>query len=240
MRIIDYLVSLAKERGYEVKNVTVGLNWTCVLSKNCGMALTYKLPLVEGISLAGELENYTTGKLAELLYSWNLLEASVGLASINSVIDPSWNYKGNGLDFILEMSKGKKVVMIGKFPHVEKFKEVAREFIILELNPYLIDPSNNILPSTASELVIEDADVLIITSSTIINKSVDRLIQLGKKAYKILVGPSTPMSKDLLDFVDTLAGVKVNNPQKLIKRISQGYGMIKPSDGILDFIILAR
>ncbi|BFH73901.1 DUF364 domain-containing protein [Sulfurisphaera javensis] len=239
MRIIDYLVSLAKEKDYEVKNVTIGLTWTCVLSKNCGMALTYKLPLFGEIANAGELENYTTGKLAELLYSWNLLEASVGLAAINSVIDPLWNYRGNGLDFMLEMSKGKKVVMIGKFPNVEKFKEIAQQFIILELNPYLIDPLNNIFPSTASEFVIEEADVLIITSSTIINKSVDRLIQLGKKAYKILVGPSTPMIKDLLDFVDALAGIKVNDPQNLIKKISQGYGMVKPSD-ILDFIILAK
>jgi len=71
--------------------------------------------------------------------------------------------------------------MIGKFPYIEKFKKVAREFIILELNPNLIDPDQGILPATASETVIEDADVLIITATTIINKSVDRF-RTGKES----------------------------------------------------------
>jgi uncharacterized protein (DUF4213/DUF364 family) len=37
----------------------------------------------------------------------------------------------------------------------------------------LIDPSQGILPSTAAETIIEDAQVVIITATTIINKSMD-------------------------------------------------------------------
>ncbi|MEW9492243.1 MAG: hypothetical protein TQ35_0008610 [Candidatus Aramenus sulfurataquae] len=29
--------------------------------------------------------------------------------------------------------------MVGKFPDIGRFKKVAREFIVLELNPFLID-----------------------------------------------------------------------------------------------------
>ncbi|ARM75284.1 Rossmann-like domain-containing protein [Acidianus manzaensis] len=242
MKLTDFLVSYAKEKDYEVKNVTIGLNWTCVLSKNCGIALTYKLPLIGEVPNGGNLESFTTGQLAELLYSWNLLEASVGLASINSTIDPSWNFKGNGLEFVLEIAKGKRVVMIGKFPGIEEFKKICSSFIVLELNPYLINPYENILPSTASESVIENSDILIVTSSTIINKSIDRLLELAKKAYKILVGPSTPMSKELLEYVDALAGIKINNPHGMIKKISQGFGMVTPKklNGDADFIILSK
>jgi hypothetical protein len=80
-KIIDFLISYAKERDEPVKDVRVGLNWTCVLSKNLGVTMTYKIGWE--IKDAGRLDEMTTGELAELLKSWNLVEASVGLASIN-------------------------------------------------------------------------------------------------------------------------------------------------------------
>jgi len=245
-KIIDFLISYAKERDYKVENVTVGIWWTCVLSKYCGLARTNYIGLAE-IKNAGRLEEFTTGQLAEYLRSWNLLEASVGLAAINSVIDPPTNVKKgiNGLDIGLEVGKGKKIVMVGKFPRAERFKKQARELIILELDLCLINPDEGVLISTASESVIEDADVLIMTASTIINKSVDRLVELGKKAFKILVGPSTPMLKDLLEYFDVLAGVKIKDPYAVMKRISQGFEELNPTNTELtsnevEFIVMER
>ena len=245
-KIVDFLISYAKERDYKVENVTVGINWTCVLSKHCGMAMTYKIG--KEIKNAGRLEELTTGQLAEYLKSWNLLEASVGLAAINSVTDPPVNAKSgiNPLDVGLENAKGKKVIMIGKFSHAEKLKKIAREFFVLELDPNLINPEEGILPATASESVIEGADMLIITASAIINKSIDRLVELGRKAYKILLGVSTPMIKDLLEYFDVLVGVRVNNPYPVIKAVSQGlfpegFKMAyKFSNKELEFIMIER
>ncbi|TRM84322.1 hypothetical protein DJ522_05130, partial [Sulfolobus sp. F3] len=191
----------------------------------------------------GKLEEKSVGELAELLKSWNLLEASVGLASINSIIDPKGDREGSGLDLALEVGKGKRIVMIGKFPRIEEFKKVAREFVVLEINPYLVDPSNEVYLSTASEYFIPNADVVIITASAIINKSIDRLLELSRNAYTILVGPSTPMLDTLFEFgVDALAGIKVNNAQRLMKKIRQGLGMIDPKklEGDLSFIIKFR
>jgi hypothetical protein len=74
------LISYAKGRDEPVKGVRVGLNRTCVLSNNLGVAM-YKIGW--GIKDAGRLDEMATGELAELLKSWNLVEASVGLASIN-------------------------------------------------------------------------------------------------------------------------------------------------------------
>ena len=75
------MISYAKGRDEPVKDVRVGLNWTCVLSNNLGVATTYKIGWE--IKDAGRLDKMITGELAELLKSWNLVEASVGLASIN-------------------------------------------------------------------------------------------------------------------------------------------------------------
>jgi hypothetical protein len=61
------------------------------------------------------------------------------------------------------------------------------------------------------------------TATTIINKPVDRLLELAKNAFVIMVGPSTPMIEELLDFgINVLAGLKVINPYSLMKKISQG------------------
>ena len=48
----------------------MGLNWTCVLSNNLGVVM-YKIGW--GIKDAERLDEMTTGELAELLKSWNLV-----------------------------------------------------------------------------------------------------------------------------------------------------------------------
>jgi Uncharacterized conserved protein len=128
-----------------------------------------------------------------------VVEASVGLASINSTIDVKTEKTGDGLEIGLKMSKG-RVIMIGKFPGYTRFKGIAKEFYVLELNPNLIDLNDGILPSTASEELLERSDIVIMTATTIINKSVDRLLELAKNVFVIMVGPSTPMIEELLDF----------------------------------------
>ena len=45
----------------------MGLNWTCVLSNNLGVAM-YNIGW--GIRGAGRLDEMTTGEVAELLKSW--------------------------------------------------------------------------------------------------------------------------------------------------------------------------
>ena len=77
------MISYAKGRDEPIKDVRVGLNWTCVLSNNLGVAM-YNIGWE--IKDAGRLDEMTTGEVADLLKSWNLVEASVGLASINSTI----------------------------------------------------------------------------------------------------------------------------------------------------------
>ncbi len=237
--VVESLISFAKENDTKVSDIGIGIGWTYVLSRYCGLALTYPSERSE-IRDMGKLDEKTVGELSEYLRSWNLLEATVGLASVNSLIYPSGEREGSGLDLALEVGKGKKIVMIGKFPRIDQFKKVAKEFIVLELNPFLIDSSNNIYLSTASDFFIPEADVVIITASAIINKSIDRLLELSKNAYTILVGPSTPMLDLLFDFgIDALAGVRINNPNRLIERIKQGLGMIDPKklEGDLSFVV---
>ena len=105
----------------------------------------------------------------------------------------------------------------------------AKKAYILELDPYQLNPNEGILPDSAAEYVIPDCDVLVITGSTLINKSMERLLTLARnsKAYTIILGPSTIMSEILFDYgADMIAGAFVTNPEAIIKKLSQSGGML--------------
>ncbi|MEJ2779408.1 DUF4213 domain-containing protein [Stygiolobus sp. CP850M] len=40
-KVVESLISYAEENDSNVKNVTIGVTWTCVLSKYCGVSMSY-------------------------------------------------------------------------------------------------------------------------------------------------------------------------------------------------------
>jgi hypothetical protein len=68
--------------------------------------------------------------------------------------------------------------------------------------------------------------------------TVYKLLELAKNA---LVGPSTPMIEELLNFgIDVLAGLKVINPYSLMKKISQGMVNEERLKGDASFVIMTK
>lgn len=228
MKIIEELIRITKK--YPVEDVRVGVSWTAVLSKYCGVANTFSMFNIHGNYTKdwGKLTEKDTRELAEYVKSWNLIEASIGVAAINSTIKPKGKKNINMLELLPEISKNKKVTMIGRFPKVDAIKEVSKEFWILEINPFLVNPKHNIFPEFAAEQLIPKSDVLIITSSTIINKTIDRYLKLvNEDSYVVLMGPTTPLHKTLFDYgIDILAGLEVLKPKAILEKISQSAGMI--------------
>jgi len=231
MKLIDDLISAVSENNGPVRDVRVGVSWTGVLGKYCGLAKTYGIPVPHGNYTRdiGRLTEKTTLELAEYIKSWNLVEASIGLASINSMITPKGRVNVNALNIIIEEGKNKKITMVGMFPRIQEIRSNAKELWILELNPYLINPNLGILPATAAEYTIPKSDMAVITGSALINKSMERLLELCRtnNLYTIILGPSTPLCDVLFDYgADMLAGVEVVKADSLLKKISQSGGMI--------------
>jgi hypothetical protein len=95
---------------------------------------------------------------------------------------------------------------------------VARRLWVLEQRPQEGD-----LPAEAAEEVLPQADVVGLTGTSFINHTVDRLLDLSKKAFVVMIGPTSPLSPVLFDSgVDVIAGVKVVEPEKTIRTISEG------------------
>ncbi len=231
-RLIDDLIAAAAKNSEPAKDVRVGVSWTAVHGKYCGLAKTYGLPVSHGnyTHNMGRLIGAATVELAEYAQSWNLVEASIGCAAITSMAaPPAGSPEVNAQEIVLEKGAGARVVVVGAFPFITKLKAVAREVHVLELDPSLQDTSAGILPDSAAEYLIPDCGLLVITGSTMVNKSLERLLALAResRAYTVILGPSTVMSEVLFDYgADMLAGAVVLNPEAVMMKLSQSGGML--------------
>jgi uncharacterized protein len=217
MQLYDDLLQSIHGEDCEVHRVVLGLHWTVVESRHLGMAHTWRSPSQPEVEEAGYLVGHSALALARRLLSWNPLEASLGLAALNSMIGS----RGTDCDVnprILELSRDRTVVVVGRFPFIEDLRGVARITHCLE-----IDPLPGELPAAAAEVVIPGADIVVITATAIINKTMPRLLELSRGKRCIVLGPSTPMNDVLLDHgAEILEGVRLTDADALAACIGQG------------------
>lgn len=118
---------------------------------------------------------------------------------------------------LLPQIQEKKVAVIGHFRGLEKIRESC-ELSILERRPIPGD-----LPDPACEYILPSQDVVIITGSTLINKTLPRLLQLCPTAKVMLTGPSTPISPVMIKHgVHILAGMVVDDKAGTAQLLKEG------------------
>ncbi len=128
MKILDDLFSSLKRNDFPVKSVHTCVFWTAVITKHCGLSSTFREegPSHDrGVRDVGNLTRKTASELAEYAKSESLLEASIGMATINSLIDidESRCIEKNAFEIILEKGQGKNVAIVGHFPWIPKLRE---------------------------------------------------------------------------------------------------------------------
>lgn len=227
MRLSDDLLESIAHLDHPVKRVCVGLHWTVVQGRYTGMAHTYKTGNKVELESSGNLAGSSALELAARLRSWEPLEASLGLAAVNSLIRPDGS-PGNVFQRICELAAGKTVTVIGRFPANERIARVAETVHLLE-----IEPRHGELPSYACEEVIPESQVVVITATALINRTLPRLLELSKHATAIVLGPSTPMNDVLFRHgADIIAGVRVTDTDALIDSVMQGVKAFRRLAGI--------
>jgi uncharacterized protein len=220
-----------------VSDCLIGLHWTLIKSESVGMALTpFGIPRMYGlqgasvISGIGErIEGMPVRELARFVKSWNPYEASLGMAAINSahnspekiskLFGRPLEEQGNISAFLYysEVVRGKKVVVVGRFPDLDQLSTICH-LTVLERMPGPED-----LPDPACEYVLPDQDYVFITATSIINKTLPRLLELARNAVVFLVGPSTPFAPVLYNHgIDTLAGTVVLEPDSVWRAAQEG------------------
>lgn len=197
--------------------------WTAVLSNHCGLASTFheEHPYHRAVRDAGNLRQKSALELAQYAKSDNVLEASIGLAAINSLIidvDETKCSEENAFDILARKGKDKNVAVIGHFPWVPKLRAVAKQLWVIEQRP-----QGEALPAHRARELLPQADVVGITGTSFINHTIEELLDLSKNSFIVLIGPTSPLSPVLFDYgIDVIAGVKVVEAEKTICSISEG------------------
>jgi uncharacterized protein (DUF4213/DUF364 family) len=211
-----------------VRQVLVGVLWTAVALNTdpprCGLASTLRPDTHPGsppVPQAGQLLKRSGRELAELLRSSSPLEASIGMAAFNALLDVDEGdcTEVNAREVILERGAGRRVAIVGRFPFVERVRKVAAECWVLELRPH---PGE--LPAGRAAEVLPQADVIALTGTSLINHTFDDLIRLCRPdAFVILLGGSAPLTPVLFDRgVDAISGTRVVDVPAALQAVGQG------------------
>ena len=93
-----------------------------------------------------------------------------------------------------------------------------------ELWVFELQPREGDYPAEAAVDLVPQADVVAITSSTLINHTLDGLLDVCPPgALVVLLGPSTPLSPVMFEHgVDVLSGVVVEDEQAVLQSIEHG------------------
>jgi len=231
MKILDDLISTLNMEP-RVRDIRQGLFHTGVLTDECGLAATLPRDALRqeqpSVGEPGSLLGKSTMDLVRMAYSEIIVEAAIGMATINSLIEVDENccLNLNAGDLIAEKGKDRRVAIIGHFPFLPQLRKVVKELWVIEKNPQEGD-----FTEEETETYIPQADVVGITGTAFTNHSIYYLLKLcDPKSYVVMLGDTTPLTPMLFDYgIDALSGTKVIDPELALNCISQGatYRQIK-------------
>lgn len=242
-RVAEALLSCLRKKlpnidDIKVEKVCLGLGYSAVKLDTGHVGLCHTLQTettfrcCEIVEKAGTLAGSFAIDLAELIRSWDIGKKVVGSATINALsqivlTDLSQEYaisEGSLIDKI-KIDKNDGVALVGNIrPIVPDLKSKADKVYIFERGG-IID--EDVLPDVACEEFLPRSDIVIITGTAITNGTIDRLLELSKKAkYVALIGPSASVVPDPLfeRGVHAIAGVIITDPEKAFQVVMEGGG----------------
>lgn len=229
-RIQGHLMPMA--RAIRVADVRIGLGYTSVLLENgqAGVAFTFNQDMKRGCTVFQGLHPLAGRQASELLAfldSTDKIGKTVALATANALAnkDREGLLEGDIFEH-LHINSNDKVGMVGYFrPVVPRLKEKTSSILIFE---QIKEKQNNLLPEEQAYRLLPECQVALITSTSILNHTVDKLLVAARLCRDVvLLGASTPIVPEA--FKDTpvtfLSGIVITNPLNILRIVSEGAGM---------------
>jgi uncharacterized protein (DUF4213/DUF364 family) len=211
--------------------LSLGLGYTAVVTSDGGIGIAYTyFEDKKSCMLLNEAADYEGRPAIELLLKIKsdvTIERSMALALVNAL-----NYqqalklpedKNNNIMFDkFRISRGTKVAMVGYFgPLVKRFEQ--KEAVL-----HILDQSRGLgQKADFYEHLKNRADVLFLTSTSILNNSTEEILEnVNDKIKTLMLGPSTPMVARAFDHlpVHMLAGTVPLDKERLLRAIRHGMG----------------
>ncbi len=232
-RIVEALADNALDR--RVVDVRLGLKAVGVQLDNGTLGIAYRFlkdTCCDDISSLGTKP--LTGRKASELLSWlcaeNPLKRSVGLAVANTLtsgqikeLDNKRLLDGDVLS-AFKLTGDERIAMIGYFvPIVEKIRNRCS----LEIFELDTTPGPELRDSAEAPEGLRRCDIALITSTTIVNGTIDRLLDAAVDCREVvMLGPSTPLLPEVFSEtpVTMLSGIVIDD-DVVLRVVSEGGSM---------------
>lgn len=234
--------------GLTVERAAVGLFFTGVKLSNgiTGACATPIKTIPEAVCcpssamampFPGKLKGRPAFDLAQEALGDNGIRRAIGIAAMNALADACWRRRPHpemelrfGIDAFdaTEIHPGDNVVVVGAFvPFLRELKRRRLRYLVLEQDPATLKPDELpfFRPAEEAASVVPEADVLLITGTTLINDTLEDLLGLAKSTARVtMVGPTVSLLPDafLRRGADILGTVRVTDPDAFLDMLAEG------------------
>ncbi|WP_157879193.1 Rossmann-like domain-containing protein [Pararhodospirillum photometricum] len=199
----------------EVRRIVCGPRWL-MIEGPAGVGLAH----LSGASrdLQGrldELRRRSLRQLAELYRSWDPLDMAVAVAALNAHVNrvDLETLPGNGTESL--RGEAGRVVVVGAFPGLA---DTVPHPQVIEANPR---PGE--FPPSAMESLLPGCARAVVASSSLLNRTLPRVLRLAQGARVALIGPGTPLSPRLHAYgVERMGGLIVRDADGLAAALRAG------------------
>ncbi len=186
---------------------------------------------------SGKLKGRKVAQFLDEMFSSNPLKKTMGIAILNALSALCWKERPpvaysikTGVDAMDEVTipDGGYVIVVGALiPALKALKQRREPFGILELDSSTLKPDEikYLIPQARATEKVPQADMLIVTGTTLINDTLEGLLSMGKPGASVIVmGPTASMLPEAFfkRGVDLLGGVIVTEPDRVLDVIAEG------------------
>ncbi len=186
---------------------------------------------------AGNLEGRPASEVLTYSLDPNVLKSAIGVAAMNAISQRILD-SGNGGEYrivketdgfdLLDIQPNETVALIGAFgPYIRRLKRMGNPFFIIEKNPQTLRPEEMKWYRRESEMatLLAGSDAIVMTGTAIVNHTIDTILSFITDDHRTaIIGPTASMVPDAFfeRGVQVMAGVRVSDPDLMIKILKQG------------------
>ena len=185
----------------------------------------------------GKMRGRRAADLASEAFCDHGIRRAVGIATVNALADCCWERRPHpgvelrqGVDAFdaTDIRHGDNVVVVGAFvPFLKELKRRGHAFLVLEQDPATLKAEELpfFRPAEQAAEILPQADVVLITGSTLVNNTLEDLLALVRPEARVtIVGPTVGMLPDafLTRGVDVLGCIRITEPDGFLDLLGEG------------------
>lgn len=185
----------------------------------------------------GKMKGKPARDVMKEAFSDHSIRRGVGIATVNALAESCWERRPNplvelrrGIDAFDANSfrPGDLTVVVGAFvPFLKELKRRKQPFLVLEKDPNTLKAEEMPFyrPAEMAREVVPQADVLLMTGTTLLNDTLEDLLSWAKPEARVtVVGPTVGLLPDafLARGANYLGGVRITDPDAFLDLLAEG------------------